>query len=248
MPEKGATDGVGQRLQQSRRLANPVGQAAQRGAALGAVSIAGRQLDFDARNMIGDRATLRLVLLLEEREYTAMREDGLIGAEVFTALMQDLAARRAAAEDRPRLDIALRWRELVRQFPLFSDLGDAALKGLGRAFRTQYVNAGDVIIASDSGAKRVYFIASGAVELESAGQSWRLGRGEMFGQMAILMKKARRAEVRAIAPSTLLLLDEERFRRLLASSAALRQAVRTSAEKRGIEPDALLFGIAPAAR
>jgi CPA1 family monovalent cation:H+ antiporter len=185
---------------------------------------------------------------LEEREYTAMREDGLIGAEVFTALMQDLAARRAAAEHRPRLDIALRWRDLVRQFPLFSDLDDAALKGLGRALRTRYVNAGDVIIARDSGAKRVYFIASGALELESAGQSWRLGRGEMFDQMAILMKKARRAEVRAIAPSTLLLLDEERFRRRLASSAALRQAVRTSAEKRGIEPDALLFGIAPAAR
>jgi hypothetical protein len=39
-------------------------QAAQRAAALGAVSIAGRQLDFDARDMIGDRPTLRLVVLL----------------------------------------------------------------------------------------------------------------------------------------------------------------------------------------
>ena len=43
-------------------------------------------------------------LRLEEREYTAMREDGLIGSEVYTTLMQDLTARRAAAEDRPRLD------------------------------------------------------------------------------------------------------------------------------------------------
>ena len=82
--------------------------------------------------------------------------------------------------------------------------------------------------------------ASGAVELESAGQSWRLGRGEMFGQMAILMVRARRANVRAIAPTTLLILDEERFRRLLKRSAALRSAVRASAEKRGIDPSELI--------
>lgn len=181
----------------------------------------------------------RTALRIEEREYTAMREDGLIGAEVYTALMQDLAARRAAAEKRPRLDIALRPDELVGQFPLFSDLDEGALRRLGKALQTRYVNAGEVVIRKDSGAKYVFFIASGAVELESAGQVWRLGRGEMFGQMAILMKKARRAEVRAIAPSTLLVLDEARFRRLINSSEALRDAVRASAEKRGIEPHGL---------
>jgi monovalent cation:H+ antiporter, CPA1 family len=184
----------------------------------------------------------RTALRLEEREYATMREDGLIGAEVHTTLMQDLAARRAAAEKRPRLDIAPRRGELVRQFPLFADLDDAALKRLGRAFQTRYANAGDLLIRRESPAKRVFFIVSGAVELQTAGQTWRLGRGELFGQMAILLKKPRRAEVRAIAPSTLLVLDEERFRRLLKRSEALQQAVRTSAEKRGIDPDALLSG------
>ena len=62
----------------------------------------------------------------------------------------------------------------------------------------------------------------------------------MFGQMAILSNRTRRAEVRAIAPSTLLVLDEDRFRRLLARSKTLRQAVRASAETRGIEPSGLL--------
>ncbi|MDP4033899.1 MAG: cation:proton antiporter [Pseudorhodobacter sp.] len=181
----------------------------------------------------------RTVLRLEEREYTAMREDGLIGAEVYTALMQKLATRRAATEERPRLDIALRRDDLVRQFPLFSDLDEGTLKRLGRALQTRYVNAGDVIVRKDSTAKSVFLIASGAVEFESAGQTWRLGRGEMFGQMAILLHKPRRAEMRAIAPSTLLVLDEERFRRLLKRSEALQEAVRASARKRGIEPSAL---------
>ncbi|GMG80848.1 cation:proton antiporter [Paralimibaculum aggregatum] len=181
----------------------------------------------------------RTALRLEEREYAAMRGDGLMSAEVYTALMQDLDARRANAEERPRLDLALQRAELIRQSPLFADLGEAALKRLGRALRARYVDAGEVIIHKDSPPRSVFFIASGAVELESAGQTWRLGRGEMVGQMAILTRKVPRAEVRAIAPSTLLVLDEARFRRLLSRSAALQEAVRASAEKRGISPESL---------
>jgi CPA1 family monovalent cation:H+ antiporter len=182
----------------------------------------------------------RTALRLEEREYAAMREDGLIGAEVHAALTQDIGARRTAAEGRPELDIALQRAELVRQFPLFADLDEAALRKLGRVLRALYVDAGEVVLRKDTAARRVFFIASGAVELEVAGQSWRLGRGEMFGQMGILMKRARRAEVRAIVPSTLLTLDEDRFRRLLSRSAALRDAVRAGAIKRGIDPDTIL--------
>ncbi|WP_185803163.1 cation:proton antiporter [Pontivivens nitratireducens] len=177
----------------------------------------------------------RTALRLEEREYVMMREDGLIGAEVYTALMQDLIARRAAAENRPRLDIALQRTALVQQFPLFAEFDERALKLLGRALEARYINAGEVIIRKDSAAKSVFFIASGAVELETAGQTWRLGRGEMFGQMAILMKRSVRTEAHAIAPTTVLVLDEDRFRRMLNRSKALREAVLASARKRGIE-------------
>ena len=183
----------------------------------------------------------RTALRLEEREYTAMREDGLIGEELYTVLMQQIVERRAAAEGRPKLDIALRGQDLVRQFPLFSDLDEAVLKRLGRALRTRYVNAGDIIVSKDNPATSVYFISSGAVELESAGHSMRLGRGDMFGQLAMLMKKPRRIEVRVLSPSTLLALDESRFRRLLKRSEAMRESVRLSAEKRGIDPSALLL-------
>ncbi len=185
----------------------------------------------------------RTALRLEEREYTAMREDGLMDAEVYTKLLQDLAVRRGAAEKRPQLDIVLQRAELVRHFPLFTDLGDVELKRLSRALRTRHVNAGETVIGKESSAKSVYFIASGAVELESGGRTWRLGRGEMFGQMSILTRTPRRAEVRVIAPSTLLVLDEERFRRLLKRSEALQEAVRTSAKRRGIN----LEGVPPEA-
>ncbi|MBP0485087.1 cation:proton antiporter [Sagittula salina] len=182
----------------------------------------------------------RTALRLEEREYIAMREDGLIGAEVYTTLVQDLATRRQAAEGRPRLDLAVQRTAFVRQFALFADLDGPVARRLGRALATRYVDPGEVVMRADSPARSVFFIASGALELESAGQKWRLGRGEMFGQMAILTNRARRADVRAIAPTTLLVLDEDRFRRLLKRSRALREAVRSSAEKRGIDAADLL--------
>ena len=182
----------------------------------------------------------RTALRMEEREYVAMREDGLIGAEVYTALMQELAMRRMAAEERPRLDVAVHRIALVRQFPLFADLEKNATKKLGRTLKTRYVDAGEVLLRKENVGKSVFFIASGAVELESAGQKWRLGRGEMFGQIAILTNKAPRADVRVIAPTTLLVLDEERFRRLLDRSQTLRDAVLSSADKRGIDQAGLL--------
>jgi CPA1 family monovalent cation:H+ antiporter len=180
----------------------------------------------------------RTALRLEEREYGMLREDGLIGAELHVSLMQDIATRRLREEQRPKLDVAVQKAELVRQFPLFADLDERSLRQLTRALRTRYVNEGDVILRKDSPARRVFFIASGAVELAVAGQTWRLGRGEMFGQMAILMQKPRRTAVTAISSSTLLVLDEVRFRRLLKRSAGLQEAVRQSAKARGVKTDA----------
>lgn len=170
----------------------------------------------------------RTALRLEEREYNAMREDGLIGAEVHTELIADILRRRAQTEMRPPLDLALRKDELARVFPLFSDLDDGELRRLSRQLRTRYVNAGQIITRKDTPARSVFFVASGAVEQEVAGQTTRLGRGEMFGQMGVLTGRIRRAEVRAITPSTLLMLDETGFRRLLKRSPALRRAVRDS--------------------
>ncbi len=185
------------------------------------------------------RLIRRTALRLEEREYESFYEDGLIGDELHLSLNQGIANRRASSEARPHLDLAVQKLELVRRLPAFAGLDDATLKPLSRALLTRYASPGQVIQSKDAHERAVYFISSGAVEAETAGVRHRLGRGEMFGQMFLLMKNPLRTEVKAIVPSTLLKLDEERFRKLLKRSPALRQVVRDAAVKRGVDPDAL---------
>lgn len=69
-------------------------------------------------------------------------------------------------------------RRVIQQLPVFADLDDAALKRLSRALKARCVNAGDVVIRKDVAPKSVFFIASGAVESETAGQicGWGAGR------------------------------------------------------------------------
>ncbi len=181
----------------------------------------------------------RTALRVEEAEYDALRDDGLIGQELHNALLQQIQAMRAAVEARPALDRAVQKADLVRQFPLFAALDDDVRRRLGRALVTRYVTAGEVILRKDKPSNSVFFIATGAVETETAGQKHRLGRGEMFGQLSMLSRRPRRTQVRAISPGVVLMLAEGRFMKLLKKSKGLQDAVNESAVKRGIDPELL---------
>lgn len=181
----------------------------------------------------------RTSLRLEEREYDILYQDGLIGRELHTTLKQELAEKRKQAEVRPALDLAVQKTELVRQFPLFADLDEQDRARLARALRARYVQPGEVLMRKGDIPREVCFIASGAVEVETAGQKSKLGRGDMFGQLSLLSRQIRRTQIAAISHSTLLVLDEARFRRLLERSETLRAAVMDSARRRGLDVDSL---------
>lgn len=183
----------------------------------------------------------RLVLRQEEREYDQMTEDGLIGPELRLALRDSTKAEAASLAQRPRLDLRLQRIDIVRSFPLFSGLDAEALAKLAGQMKTVYAKPGTVLVRKDDIPDRVWFIATGAVEAEQAGTRFLLGRGEMFGQLSVVLQRARRATVRAISHTTLLTLEQDRFLELLSRSPELRAAVLASAEKRGVSLDAALL-------
>jgi CPA1 family monovalent cation:H+ antiporter len=63
----------------------------------------------------------------------------------------------------------------------------------------------------------------------------------MFGELGLLLRRARRARVTAITHCTLLALDEARFMDLVRQNASLRAFVLARAEKRGVTLDPAVF-------
>lgn len=183
----------------------------------------------------------RTALRLEEREYELLFQDGLISRELYTTLLNRADQARARLEARPHLDFALQKDAFVRSFPLFEGMSDEQRRKLTRALTTRYVDPGTVLMRMGEVPSCVYFIASGAVEVERKGQKRRLGRGEYFGHLGLLTREPRSAMVSAITHSTLLTLDETRFRRLLSRNKALRKAVMENAAQRGVSLDAGLL-------
>lgn len=183
----------------------------------------------------------RTTLRLEEREYEQLYDDGLVSRELYTTLRNRANSERARLDNRPELDLALQKDAFVRNFPLFKDMTDEQRRTMGRVLTTRYVSPGAVLIRKGEVARAVYFIASGAVEIERAGQKTRLGSGEIFGHVGMLTREPTRAMVQAITHSTLLALDEARFKRMLSRNRTLRQAIEDSAKRRGIALDLPAF-------
>ena len=148
-----------------------------------------------------------------------------------------LARRRGKLAERPRLDLTVQKADLIASFPVFAAMDEPARRMLARALRTVYAAPGDIILRRAEMPRQVWFIASGAVESDTAGRILRLGRGEMFGHLAVISGRSRKSQVTAITHCTLLALDEARFMALLRRNTDLRAAVQDSADRRGVALD-----------
>ena len=221
-----------------KRLADLLHELLDRRLSETETALEGLRLQFPGYAEELERRLIRqTVVAQEEREYAALVADGLIGPELRTALMSDIRARRVELGKRPPLDLAVQKGELVRRFPLFAEMEASQRDRLARELRTLYAAPGDTLLKRGDIPSRVWFIASGAVEITRPGQNLRLGPGEMFGQIAMLQKTPRRGQITAITHCTLLTLDEERFKALIAKNADLRAEVLASAERRGVKLD-----------
>jgi CRP-like cAMP-binding protein len=142
----------------------------------------------------------------------------VIPSRVFTveqAAFDALLATDLAA--RARLEAALAFREEVAAMPLFHDLSPAELDVLLARLVPVAVAEGETVIRQGEAGQRFYAIRSGAVDVERDGQVLaRLGAGEAFGEIALLLDVPRTASVIAVEPTALLALEAEDFRDLLA--------------------------------
>jgi CRP-like cAMP-binding protein/Zn-dependent protease len=131
-----------------------------------------------------------------------------------TLLASDLAVRT-------RLETALAYRAEVAEMALFRELSPAEIDLLLTRLVPLDVAAGATIIRQGAELsqpeQRFYVVRSGAVEVERDGERLaRLGPGDAFGEIALLLDVPRTATITALEPTRLLALDAHDFRDLLA--------------------------------
>lgn len=117
-------------------------------------------------------------------------------------------------------------RSLV--FSIFKDLPRAEAAALEARLERVQVPAGQVVVRQGAPADKFFIIVEGEVEVvhEDNGSSnvvATLHAGQFFGEMAILLDMPRSATVRTVSPTSLLTMDRDTFRALVAQSLATTQ-------------------------
>lgn len=157
------------------------------------------------------QTALRLQLSL----FGDLYDEGLIGHELHDALAREHAAERSRSQVHQPLDLGLRSEDLIARLDFFRGLDPTDLKALARLFRSRLALPEEKIIRKGDRGTQVFLISSGAAEVVLPNRTIRLGRGEFFGEMALLSGQRRQADVVSLGYCRLLVLTGTDFRRFL---------------------------------
>jgi CPA1 family monovalent cation:H+ antiporter len=167
---------------------------------------------------------------LAAREISHLRRSGLINAEVERDVLLSFGDKGTLSS--PALDLGLNTREMIARCELFEPLSERHRDDLEQFLRPFFAEPGMPVITRGEVGDAAYFILSGAVEIDTGTAQLRLGRGEIFGEMALLFDLRRQADVRAISYSAMLRLSLADFQRFLALHPTLRLRIETIARQR----------------
>ena len=174
----------------------------------------------------------RLALRREEMEYGTLYQERLIGPELYTALRRELRAARIGVEIRPRLDLGLETRALVKQIPLFAELEAHQIDEIAHLLWPRIAMPEERLISEGERGDCIYFISSGVVEAVAAGRPFRLTRGNFFGEMALVLHVPRQATVTALTYCHLLVLGGRDLRALLRQNPRIQRQIDETASAR----------------
>jgi len=164
--------------------------------------------------------------------YHDLYDEGLIGKEVFEDLERQHEAARSLMAELPPLDLGLRAEDLVGQFEMFAGLGTAELRALARLFRPRLLVPDEVVIRKGERGNAMFLISSGAVEVVLPNERVRLGSGDFFGEMALLSRRRRQADVVALGYCRVLVLSAADFHRFLRDYPQAKAEIDRIADER----------------
>jgi CPA1 family monovalent cation:H+ antiporter len=177
----------------------------------------------------------RLSIGLEEAEYRGQLDQSLISNEVFESLEEDRYGRRQVASERPPLDLGLKLAEMLAKVPIFASFKEDQIARLAQMLTPELFAPGERIIRAGDQGDKMYFIASGTVDVLVLPDPVRLKSGDFFGEMALLSDKPRNADVVSAGYTNMLVLKRRDFDTLLKAHAGLRETIEEIARRREAE-------------
>ncbi|MBY8974774.1 cation:proton antiporter [Rhodobacteraceae bacterium NNCM2] len=174
----------------------------------------------------------RAVIRRERQQYLKLLNDGVIGQELYHSLSADLDKRERVVAKPPRLDLTLTPMALIHRVPLFADLTDKQRRAVAKRLKPIFASPGDVILAKGTRGSEMFFIASGAVELDTGDEVTPLGTGDYFGAISLIEPLRRRtSDVTSLGYSRLLVLRRRDFLKLAEKDKSLDDLIRRTAER-----------------
>jgi CPA1 family monovalent cation:H+ antiporter len=181
---------------------------------------------------LSGRHMSRVALRLERDGVRRMAADGLLSPEVQRELIHELHAKEREFAAVPRLDLGLEVAALVKRMPILGMLDDRRLAEATRLLKPRLALPGERIVHAGRLGDEMYFIASGAVEVVLEGSRPRLGTGEFFGELGLITRQPRAADVVAISYCQLLVLGREGLISFLKANPDLFDSVKRIASER----------------
>ncbi|OAM89368.1 cation:proton antiporter [Termitidicoccus mucosus] len=152
--------------------------------------------------------------------------------ERFVRIQKDFDDARERARKKAAARKTVSPEQLAERFPLFSGLAPEQREVVALHFNTVEAQPGQRIIRAGDEADTAYFIASGEVEISVTGRKIKLQAGDFFGEMALLSKARRTADVTAIDYTQLLRLSRADFLRFMKKHPDIRDHVTALAHER----------------
>lgn len=188
----------------------------------------------DYADALEDQFIRKAGVRLEETAYDEARDQKLIGPELHQDFIREVEQARRAGIQRPKLDLGMKTRDLVCAHPLFEGLPDTQQKAVMKVMRPRFAIPGETLIEKGERGDAAYFIASGAVEVRTPTRNVRLGRGDVFGEIALMTGGRRTADVVALGYCQLICLGSQDFKNLMEQSDDLRAHVEDLSKSRQI--------------